>query len=95
LVYYTEIQSKPPYISLHISFEAVPLDRDTLLPTFVKLLEVFLETILDTSGSAFVIYAETSSALASRCPFRTISSSGKKKKFGGDKPMEHDGRNEE
>jgi hypothetical protein len=43
LAYYAEVST---YIHLHnISFKIVPLGSDTLLITFIKLLEAFLEFI--------------------------------------------------
>jgi hypothetical protein len=50
-----------------ISFEIVLLGSDTLLPTFVELLKVFMETIV---CSSFITFAATVLALVNHWPFR-------------------------
>lgn len=65
------------------SFKTVPLSSDTLVPTFVKLLEVVPRNQFFISVSAPVTFAVTSSALMN--PFRRLFSCGNRKKSGSDK----------
>jgi hypothetical protein len=51
-------------------FKVVPFASDTLLPTFIKLLEAFLENTFYTSVSALITVAATSLMLANHCPFK-------------------------
>jgi hypothetical protein len=70
LVYYIEI------CSLTATDKPFPSKQfpsaETLLPTSIKLLEAFMETIFNPPDSVLIAVTGPSLALASCCPFRTF-----------------------